>query len=367
MLKVKISTPDKHKNYDISQYVGNDKSIIDGCQFFINNPTITQADYWFCSEDLLEANEQCEINPKNIYFVTAEAAWPKLHYQSSKKMEFLKQFSKIFTCHPIYLPNVIYDLPFLPWMINANHGPSLFQASERDINFFKNSKKIEKKKIISVFCSNQNMTEDHKLRLNFVKALKKHFGEKLDWYGNGVNSLPAKWEGIAPYKYHIVIENQSKNNVITEKLYDAFLGLSYPIYYGAPNVCDYFDPESIELIDINDLNGSILKIEKLLEYDPYECKLTKIIQAKDKVLSEHNVFRRFARICNASEALRQNLNNSIQEKVLILRSDQFKTRTDLSRTLASRGPIATAQKIFVYYFARLLKMYSDKLLAKYKD
>ena len=367
MIKVKISTPNRHQNYDISQYVGNNDSIIDGCQFFINNSTMTEADYWFCSEDLLEAEEQCEINPENIYFVTAEAAWPKMHYQNTKKIEFLKQFSQIFSCHPIYLNNVNYALPFLPWMINANHGPSLFQSNIRDLNFFTNTQKIDKTKLISVFCSNQNMTDDHKLRLNFVKALKKHFGERLDWYGNGINPLPAKWEGIAPYKYHIVIENQSKNNIITEKLYDAFLGLSYPIYYGAPNVFDYFDEESFEPIDINDLNGSISKIEKILECDPYEYRLSKIIEAKDKVLSEYNVFKRFARICNANEAACKDLSNPLKKKVFIRRSDQFKTRDDLSRSLATRGPIATVRKIFVYYFARLLKMYSDKLLAKYKD
>ena len=71
--------------------------------------------------------------------------------------------------------------------------------------------------------------------MNF-KYFKKHFKDRLNWYGNGVNEINNKFEVISNSKYHIVLENDSKYNLISEKLYDSYLGLSFPIYYGAPNV-----------------------------------------------------------------------------------------------------------------------------------
>ena len=107
--------------------------------------------------------------------------------------------------------------------------------------------------------------------------LKEHFKDKLDWYGNGINPLDRKWDGIAPYKYHLTLENQSTYNVITEKLYDAFLGLSYPIYWGAPNVNDYFEDNSLIKINLNDLKGSIQIIEKVIAENYYEIYFHKKI------------------------------------------------------------------------------------------
>lgn len=367
VLKIKISTPDRHVDYDISQYLGNHDGVVDGCKFFINDPTVVQADYWICSEDLNEKEECCYIKPENIYFLTAEASWPKLHYHSTKKIQFLRQFAKIFSCHPIYLPNMHYEPPFLPWMINANHGPSLFRASVRDVRFFKTLEEIEKTKLISVFCSNQNLTEDHKLRLEFVKELKKHFGDRLDWFGNGINPLEQKWDGIAPYKYHIVIENQSSNNVITEKIYDAFLGLSYPIYYGAPNIQNFFDSESMEIIDIVDLNGSIKKIEEILEKDPYRYKLPDIIKSKNKVIKEYNLFSRIAKICNANASAPQKNNTLKLEKVVMRRSSEFKISDEVKSILSSEGVSALLRKIVFYYPAKLLHLISERLLSKYRN
>ena len=35
-----------------------------------------------------------------------------------------------------------------------------------------------------------------------------------------------------------------KNNLISEKLYDSYLGLAFPIYFGAPNSGEYFPKNS---------------------------------------------------------------------------------------------------------------------------
>jgi hypothetical protein len=138
----------------------------------------------------------------------------------------------------------------------------------------------------------------HHARFKFVEILKKHFGDTLDWFGNGVQSIPEKWDGIAPYKYHIVLENQSRHNIISEKIYDSYLGLAYPIYWGAPNLDDYFSKDSFSKIEILDWRKSIRTIEKVLLDDMWEQKLPEIINSKNKVLMDLNLFTRLAKIAN---------------------------------------------------------------------
>jgi hypothetical protein len=197
-------------------------------------------------------------------------------------------------------------------MINANHGDSINAEHYRDYNYLSKLTSLDKTEQVSVICSNRAATEAHRQRIRFVESLKNHFKDRLEWFGNGINPLEQKWDGIAPYKYHIALENQSNNNVITEKLYDAFLGLSYPIYHGAPNVFDYFSNKSMTSINIKDLKSSITVIEELIESNTWEKSLKHIVESKNKCLNELNMYHRMAEICIGSKL---DLNNTIKANV----------------------------------------------------
>ena len=306
MLKIKLSIPGFSDNLNISQFVGHNDNIAFGCKFYVNDPSLKEADHWFVIEDLQRQNETVRVNRDCVFFLSAEVVHPIGYYDSPRLKLFLEQFSAIFTCHDIYRDNSFRVLPFVPWMINSNHGPSIFGKSDRDVEWLRKNNQIEKTKMISVICSNQNLTADHRLRLKFVKAIKDHFGDKLDWYGNGINPLKEKWDGIAPYKYHIVLENQSRNNIITEKLFDSFLGLAYPIYYGAPNVYQYFNTNSLTQIDIFDLRNSVKKIEILLEGNESNIRTAEIIESRNKVLFDYNLFKRIADIALTKDTVQGN-------------------------------------------------------------
>lgn len=301
MIKVKLSIPGFGDNLNISQYVGNKENIFQNCCFYVNDPNILEVDYWFIFDDLQYPEEKAVLPPENIYFVTAEVVHKFGYYDSPSKTIFLNQFHNLITCFDIFNENASFDLPFLGWMINANHGISIFSDSDRDLTWFKNLKKIEKTKTLSVFCSSKVITPEHNVRLKFVKKLKNHFGENIDWYGNGINSLSQKWEGIAPYKYHIVLENQSRNNIITEKLYDSFLGLAYPFYWGAPNVSDYFSPNSFTPIEILDWKNAINIIEKTMDEDNYNSKIPYLVESKNKTLTTFNPYQRILNIIKESK------------------------------------------------------------------
>lgn len=366
MIKVKLSFPGFQPNIDISQFTNNNNNVVDDCEFYINRDDIQDADFWFCFEGVRGAQEVCAVQRDRIIFLTGEVAWPRFYYDSILKVNFLRQFAKIYTCHDIYTDTVKYELPFLPWMINANHGSSIFEKSERDYNYFKRLSQLPKRKLISVFCSNQTWTEGHRLRLKFVRELKNHFGEKLDWFGNGLNQSEQKWDGIAPYKYHIVLENQSRNNVLTEKLYDSYLGLAFPIYYGAPNVSEYFNPRAFVSIDICDLNGSIKIIEDTINNDTYDQALPFLLASKNLVLDKYNVFKRIAKIC--SDDVYNGQHRQQPKENIVLRSlSQFTARSDLQDTLKNRKFRFFFDRLILYYLGHVFKKLSTYLISKYDN
>ena len=294
MIDIKVTLQGYDKDSSISEFVGNENNEFNDCRFWINKD-IENPDIWFVFENIIEEHEECRIDPKNIIFLSAETSYNKDHFLKTPRTNFLKQFGKIYSCYDSKIPT-FKDIPFLPWMINANHGDSIYSKSERDLNYFLSLKEIKKTKTLSVFCSDKNFTEGHRKRLDFVYGLKDHFGEDLDWYGNGINQLDTKWDGIAPYKYHISLENKNMDYVISEKLFDSYLGLSFPFYSGAPNVNDYFPSNSLRKIDINNLDKSIEIIEECIENNLYENNSNEILYSKNLICTELNLFYRLSSI-----------------------------------------------------------------------
>lgn len=51
-----------------------------------------------------------------------------------------------------------------------------------------------------------------------------------------------KHDGLAPFRFSVAIENIRVQGYFSKKLVDALLCETVPIYWGAPDVADYFDP-----------------------------------------------------------------------------------------------------------------------------
>ena len=294
MITIKLTVPGQPPRPDLFQYTGNHEGVVSGCKFVINDPTLDRADIWMVL-DGLDQPEACRVSARCTVFLSAEVCLPLDHYLSSYAANFLAQFSQIHTCFANNHSRSFRDLPFQAWMINANHG-SFFLPSQRDVNWLHRLDNLPKPKEISVLCSNLAKTPAHCVRLAFVKALKEKLGERLHWFGNGVNRINQKWEGVAPYKYTIALENQRADDIITEKICDSFLAYACPIYWGAPNASSYFPSHSFEEIDITNIKDSVRKVEDILVKDEYYARLPYIHKARNLVLNEYNWLERMARV-----------------------------------------------------------------------
>lgn len=296
-MKVKVTIPGAALNASLTEWTGTPDSSVDGVQFFVNSP-VESPDVWLVFDDGVEGDEAF-IDRHNVFYLTAEICYPIGRFDDARGKKYLSQFNRLFTIHDILDERKTHMRPFTNWMINANHGYSSFPDTHRGKDYFLNMPMPEKTADISVICSNKSFTPEHYARLKFVAKLKEDLGDRLHWYGNGISMLKDKWPGIAPYRYHLAIENRYGHDIISEKLYDSFLGMAYPIYHGAPNVHDYFHDWSLATINIYDYKTAKRTILDLIDSDWAERNRNYLRQSKDRAAGRDNWTTRMAQVAKS--------------------------------------------------------------------
>jgi hypothetical protein len=115
------------------------------------------------------------------------------------------------------------------------------------------------------------------------------------------------------------LENHSRRNVITEKLGDAFLCNSFPFYWGAPNISDYYDSRGLREIEVSDLEGSLRLIERTIEANVFENSQEFLKINRIKTIGELNWLHRILEIAESGSSgvnvERQILIHELEHKV----------------------------------------------------
>ena len=261
-------------------------------EFLINQPC-DEADYWVVYSKGNRQEETCKVAPQNTLFITGE---PDSVYHYSKG--FVNQFGKVVSCQKgLRHKNLVYSQPAQPWHIgkqtvrNQETGKENQEAVEYTQTY--DTLKVsapEKTKLMSIITSNKAFTKGHRERIEFVKKLKEHYGDQLDLFGWGFNPFDNKWDVIAPYKYHIVIENCCTPHYWTEKLADSYLGNAFPFYIGCENIDEYFDKDAFIQLDIHNVEAAIKIIDKALADDVATKRADVVEKAKQLVLDKYNLF-----------------------------------------------------------------------------
>jgi hypothetical protein len=154
---------------------------------------------------------------------------------------------------------------------------------------------------ISVVCSTKAKLPRQRARLRLIERLRQAFPDSVDVFGRGFRSIGDKAEAIAPYRYHLALENNDCPHFWTEKLADAYLGYSLPIFSGCRNVTDYFPEDSmVPLFDIEDHERAEAEIGRLLEKDPWAERLPSIRVARTELIERQNLFSIISRLTSAA-------------------------------------------------------------------
>jgi hypothetical protein len=91
-----------------------------------------------------------------------------------------------------------------------------------------------------------------------------------------------------------VLENDHCEHFMTEKLSDAFLGWSYPIYFGGPEVHHRYPAGSFSAIDIYQPEQALATIRALISSNHFEATIPEIAAARRAVLMKNNLMAMLA-------------------------------------------------------------------------
>jgi len=181
------------------------------------------------------------------------------------------------------------------YLLEEIHNTSFFYFGS---TFIQNLDKIDlqKKNMASLIASNQNKLTGHKLRHKIVQYIKSK-NLDISVIGRGYKPFKNKEDGLKSFRYSIVIENSSELDYFTEKVIDACLLETIPIYWGAPNISKYFDTRGFILCESID---QILLAIQTMSIDDYNSKKEWIKKNKITAAYHANYIKRAAQVIRSS-------------------------------------------------------------------
>ena len=329
MKKIKVTL--KNKKWPYNRQSPNNLGIWNDW-LFVFDEDIDYCDSWVVVGDLSKLTDTTLCTSGRVIFMNDEPPTMRTYPQ-----KFIDQFNAILTCSDsiFFHKNLINNAPPLPWYFGVKQHKlhnAKFNSVVYTYDDLQKMEPPEKNKLLSIVFSDVSFTEGHISRKLFVTKLKEHFGDKLDIYGKGHQFIEDKSSAILDYKFHLVLENSRFDDYWSEKLADCYLGWAFPIYCGCTNIEKYFNPNSFEEIDINDVDGAINIIENIIDRIEWSDKVQFIKISRQLVLDYYNFFPSITRVLESipeSSTPRKIKLKSIRSETGLVRSFLRKTRASL--------------------------------------
>ena len=268
----------------------------------------------FCGESNVEADLYVVLNTSTHDY--GDNPLPPINFPEAKKVwglhleppEYVKMFrldqqeehakiSRFYTnVESLYRKNPDKYIPSPPYN---------FMHIDRSWDFLVNAPVPVKTEEVCMISSSLNIIPGHRERLQFIERLVQSDlrfslwgrGDEFKKHPNYRGFAPKKWDALAPCKYSIVVENSIVPFYWTEKITDNLLAFTLPLYHGSPNVSKFLPEDCYIPIDIHD-PFCVDKIKDIVTSGEYEKRLPAIIEAREKILHEQNLFAFLSREIN---------------------------------------------------------------------
>jgi len=174
--------------------------------------------------DCIPTVDELNINPYNILLIQEPNQLFGLHDWALNNAHY---FSCILTWSQEILDKCDNAL-LLPFGTTFLHKDKLYETLA-----------IKPKKLeVSFLCGPKNIITGHFLRQSIYKK-ETQVQIPTEW----VYSCPVedKYKCFENSMFHLTIENSQNKNYFTEKIVDAFITKTIPIYWGCPNISEFFD------------------------------------------------------------------------------------------------------------------------------
>ncbi|MBN2688847.1 MAG: hypothetical protein JXR85_11830 [Deltaproteobacteria bacterium] len=248
---------------------------------------VGECDYLLMLNNRMKEEVTIKCPRENVWALMQE---PYLRGHSDWLVEGHDSFSRVFThIRPYDDDKYVTSHPAIPWFVNRTYD----QLVSMDIP--------PKSKKLSWVVGNATDLPGHLKRLSFLHLLQEDASLEIDLFGRAVHYIEDKWDGLAPYRYSLAVENSNSPDYWTEKLADCFLAWSVPFYYGCANIEEYFPEESFIRIDIDQPKESMKRIKSVIEADDWEKRIPVIEEARNRVLQRYQFFPHVANLIQHSQ------------------------------------------------------------------
>ncbi len=150
---------------------------------------------------------------------------------------------------------------------------------------------LTKTAMCSLIASEKRSQPGHALRHALAGQVRRA-GLDVTVMGRGYKPFADKAEGLAPYRYSLVIENVRERNCFTEKLIDAVLCQTVPIYWGCPNIADFMETAGMILCENEAQMQAALRA---MSEEDYAARLPGLLAAIPQADAYGDFFLRAAR------------------------------------------------------------------------
>ena len=283
-----------------------------------NHIILNMFDDTILHDSYLESNMRCsspglEHKPEIIRYVKSQNNWDGITVFTDKTIHLAPTVnSKVkvaWLIEPIDLLPQVYTiiqqyeeyfdiiLTYEKSLLDKNPNKYKFHPCDTSGIERASQKLHEKNKLVSMVYSEKTWLFGHKLRHIVAKSLVPKIGFKdIDFFGRGTDN-PVKLKSVTlnDYMFQIAIENAKRPNYFADKIYDCFVTGVVPIYWGAPNIGDFFDSRGIltfnnpdELTEIL-LNLNEEKYHSMFEYVKKNFETAKKYLRPDDLMYENIV------------------------------------------------------------------------------
>jgi hypothetical protein len=233
-------------------------------------------DFFFC-----DTNEKIKmiIDPRKNYFshmlksdrdnfdklVLIQGMEPKeLNNITTEVIKYKDSFDKILTSYNEVINSCENSELFLYascWILTKQDKTRANYESEY-YNIFTTEKKFE----LSFVMSGKNFLPGHRLRHESKEIISRNRSYNL-LFPHHI-PMDEKYKLFENSMFHIAIENTKNINYISEKIVDCFMSYTLPIYWGCPNIEDFFNKDGIIFFETKEDLKNIL--DNLTEKDYYD-------------------------------------------------------------------------------------------------
>lgn len=227
-------------------------------------PIILNADYMIPDEEIPEVNQETEIHftrfGKNQYpqglpnFVNDKSYKIFCHINEPTTSRWVEPIDHIINHHKSYdkiitsnqkvlnnCNNAIFMAYGTTWLNKSKHHPDSFGK------FTKNLGELKKELSLSMVCGSLSGKPGYNLRHIIFQNqnridIPKKFYSSTRFIIPGYQTLPNDDKiHLFSSMYSVVVESTKEQNYFTEKLIDCLITKTIPVYWGCPNIADFFD------------------------------------------------------------------------------------------------------------------------------